>query len=123
MISTIRKCVLIAGGSALLSAQAAYAAPTNAAPAVDPLVAVSLFGTSQSRAAVCGNGAACSLPMATSASPVMTTAAATAAVQNVPRREESTGLIWILGIGGAMILIAVLAATLGGGDDAPVSPE
>lgn len=53
----IRKFTLVAGAAALLSSQAAIAAPTARAPAVDPLVALSVFGTAQSRAAVCAAGA------------------------------------------------------------------
>ena len=55
MTWAIRSCALAAGAAALLSAQAAYAAPAlNRSTSVDPLVSLSVLGTAQSRAAVCG---------------------------------------------------------------------
>lgn len=57
MSVTIRGCVLAAGAAALVSAQAAYAAPALSKPIVDPLVSLSVFGSAQSRAAVCAAGA------------------------------------------------------------------
>lgn len=51
MTVRIRPAVLVAGATALISAQAAYAS-------VDPLVSLSVFGTAQSRAAVCAGAAA-----------------------------------------------------------------
>lgn len=127
MLPITRKCALAAGAAALLSAQPAYAAPVATAPAVDPLVALSMLGTSQSRTAVCGSAPVCALPMvrtsAPSASPPFAAAASAAAVQGGPKRRESTGILTILAIGGAMIIIAVLAATLVGDEDDPVSPD
>lgn len=127
MLSTMRKSVVAAAAAALLSSQAVHAAPVRPAPAVDPLVALSLLGTSQSRAAVCKN-AACGLPVttaatATAASPAVATAGTAAAVQGVPGRRESRGVLGILALGGLMLIIAVLAATLAGDEDEPVSPE
>lgn len=58
MAWAIRSLALTAGAAALVSAQAAYAAPLNTRLAVDPLVALSAFGTAQSRAAVCAAGSA-----------------------------------------------------------------
>lgn len=57
MAWAIRSLALAAGAAALLSAQAAHAA-VNTRLAVDPLVALSAFGTAQSRAAVCAAGSA-----------------------------------------------------------------
>jgi hypothetical protein len=125
--STMRKYLLAVGAAALLSSQASQAAPAQSAPTVDPLVALSLLGSSQSRAAVCGMSATCGLPMtagasAASASPAVATAASAAAVQGESRQRRS-GLVMALGIGGAMVLIAVLATALSGdGDGEPVSP-
>lgn len=53
---TIRKFALAAGAAALLSTQAAYAAPVVTYPAADPLVALSVLASTQSRAAVCAPG-------------------------------------------------------------------
>ena len=58
MTWAIRSMALTAGAAALLSTQAAYAAPLNTKLAVDPLVSLSVFGTAQSRAAVCAAGSA-----------------------------------------------------------------
>lgn len=129
MLLKIRKTAMALGAAALLVGQAAHAAPAQPAPAVDPLVAVSILGTPQSRAAVCAGSATCGLPATASttpaaASPAVTTAAGAAAVQNNSLRRESRGLFWIFLIGGGMILIAVLVAALAGDeDDQPVSPE
>ena len=57
MAWAFRSLALTAGAAALLSVQAAHAAPINTRLAVDPLVALSAFGTAQSRAAVCAAGA------------------------------------------------------------------
>ena len=58
MTWAIRSMALTAGAAALLSTQAVYAAPVNTKLAVDPLVSLSVFGTAQSRAAVCAAGSA-----------------------------------------------------------------
>lgn len=126
MLSTMRNYILAAGAAALLSGQAVHAAPLQPAPAVDPLVALSLLGTTQSRAAVCGTSATCGLPMATGtsaapASPAVTASAAVAAQGGSGQRQS--GLLMVLLIGGAMVLVAVLAATLAGNEGGqPVSP-
>lgn len=127
MLSILRKYVLAVGAAALLCGQSVYAAPVQPAPAVDPLVALSLLGTTQSRAAVCGTSATCGLPVATgasaaAASPAVSASAAWAAQGGSGQRQS--GLFLVLAIGGAMVLIAVLAATLAGnGEDEPVSPS
>lgn len=128
VLSTMRKTVVAAGVAALLSSQAVFASPAKTAPGVDPLVALSLLGTSQSRAAVCASGAACGLPVAAGApaasSPAVATAASAAAVQGEPRRENR-GIPMLLLLGGGMILIAVLVAALAGNQDSdvPISPD
>jgi len=53
VLSSIRKSVMCTAAAALLLGQAAHAAPMQPAPTVDPLVAVSILGTSESREAVC----------------------------------------------------------------------
>lgn len=129
MISTMRKCVVAAGAAALLSSQVLYAAPVEPTPTIDPLVALSVLGSAQSRAAVCGHSATCGLPMTTGASaaatsPAISSAAAAAAAQRTPRRQESRGLTLLFAIAGGMVLIAVLVAVLAGdkGADEPISP-
>lgn len=136
MTWAIRSCALAAGAAALLSAQAAYAAPAlNRSTSVDPLVSLSVLGTAQSRAAVCGatagatfgSGHACALP-----GPAATaTAAAAAAVAAQPNDTYVGGpqvgvLPLILGL---VVLVGVAALIASGDDDGfgdlspvPVSP-
>ena len=57
MTRPIRKYVLAAGAAALLTAQPAFAATAPSPQALDPLVALSVLGTPQSRAAVLACGA------------------------------------------------------------------
>ena len=133
MASTIRKCVLALGGAALISTQAVHAAPQAHSAPTDPLIALSLLGGGQSRAALCANSAACGAPVAVasattastaaSGSPAVTTAAAAAAMQARPQGARSKGMIELFAIVGVMLLIAVAATAIGGGDDdEPVSP-
>lgn len=129
MLSTIRNYVLAVGAAALLSGQAAYAAPVQVAPTADPLVALSLLGSAQSRAAVCGKGANCGLPVTTGASaaamsPDVSTTAAAAALQGSLGQQRSEGLLFALAIGAAMVLTTVLVVLLTGDpdDDEPISP-
>lgn len=53
MLGSYKNIIAAAGAFALLSSQAAYAAPAR----IDPLVALSALGTAQSRTAVCAAGA------------------------------------------------------------------
>lgn len=123
MLSSIRKSVMATAAAALLFGQAAHAAPMQSAPAVDPLVAVSILGTSQSREAVCGGAVNCAIPVGADASAMAASAAASAtAVRNDPLRRDTRGLFWILLLGGGMVLIAVLVASLGGNEENPISP-
>ena len=132
----IRSTALVAGAAALLSAQTAYAAPVKSRLALDPLVTLSVFGTAQSRAAVCAAGASavaagaaaaqavtpapgCVLPVTAPPPPPVTTT-------TLPPPPPSGGLGFnpLLGILGAVLLIGIGAALLldGDDDDGPVSP-
>ena len=53
-MASIRNCIAAVAAVSLLAGSAAAAAPRT----VDPLVALSVFGTAESRAAVCAAGAA-----------------------------------------------------------------
>ena len=126
MLSSIRKSVMAMAAAALLFGQAAHATPMQPAPTVDPLVAVSILGTSESREAVCAGTANCAIPAGADASAMAASAAAAAsatAVQNDPLRRDTRGLFWILLLGGGMVLIAVLVAALAGDEEDPISPE
>jgi hypothetical protein len=126
MFMASRKLVLVAGAAALLSSQAVWAAPVNSAPTVDPLVSLSILGSSESHAAICGTGDACALPAGemTGVSPatVGTAAAAAAAAQGPDR--PAYGLDWP----GLFVLFAVPVAIVlaialeGNGNNRPVSP-
>ena len=124
MVKITRAWVLTAGAAALLSAEAASASSLpNGAPAVDPLVSVSVLGTSQSRAAICGlngTGQSCVLP----GTAAWTTAAATTAAQ--PDTSPPKSVTWPLLVGlAAIILVAVLILSSNGDGDGnltPVSP-
>jgi hypothetical protein len=111
----------VAAATALLSTQAAYAAPANSAPALDPLVSLSVLGTAQSRAAICGAGAQCVLP-ATAVAASATTAAAAQPYDGPPRGPG----IWplLIGLGLVVVLMAVILSGNGNGDGdlTPVSP-
>lgn len=127
MTWAIRSYALAAGAAALLSAQAAYAAPTPTTHSgVDPLVSLSVLGTQQSRAAVCSASAlpsACNVPASMAAASAATVAAA-AAAQDAPK-PKSLGL-WPLLLGVAALIAVIIAITSGGdngsGDLTPVSP-
>jgi hypothetical protein len=127
MSNRLRALTLAAGAAALMSTQAVYAAPVSTGPAVDPMVAVSLFGTAQSRAAVCGSGASCMLPAmatpATADASSLAAASAALAYQEQPRKRVNTWLI----VGGVVVLAVILLLLLGDddgdGDLSPVSPN
>jgi hypothetical protein len=129
MIFARRKWVLVAGAAALLSSQAAWAVPVNTAPAVDPLVSVSLLGSEQSRAAVCGAGAACALPAsmgAAATSPAVLGTAASAAAAQGPDQPgyglDWPGLIVMFAVPVAIILAIALEGN-GNNNNEPVSPS
>lgn len=126
MTWAIRSCALAAGAAALLSTQAVYAAPaTQRVAAVDPLVSLSVLGTTQSRAAVCSAqtaGVSCAVP----ASMTLAAAAAAAAqpVDNPPPPKRVNTLLLLLGF--LVFVGLIVAITTGGGDASgdltPVSP-
>lgn len=124
MVSKSRMWGAAAGMAALLSAQTAYAAPASSgAPALDPLVSLSVLGTNQSRAAVCGAGA-CALPGANPAATMAAAGAAAAQSEYPPRGKE---IMWPLIIGGLVVIVLIILIASSGGGDAdgdltPVSP-
>ncbi len=137
METGFRRYALAAGAAALLSAQAAYAAPTPRAQAVDPLVALSIFGTAQSSANVCAAGTAAAGAAATAAQgaagcvlPVNAPPPPAPVVSEVippppPPAPAFSPLLGLLGALGVIALAAALAASGGGdssGDLTPVSP-
>lgn len=130
---------LAVGAAALLSAQVAYAAPAASRTYVDPLVALSAFGTVQSNAAVCaGTTAAAGAAAAAAAQgaggcvlPVTSPPPAPAPVaQTLPppppigpgKAFGSTGIL--LGLAGVAAIIALIVALSdnGNGDQTPISP-
>lgn len=125
MTWAFRRLALTVGAAALLSAQAAYAAPApSASTSIDPLVSLSMLGSDQSRAAVCGTSfaggaTACAVPAAIPAS----SAAAAAAMG--PDRGKGFGTIGII-IGLALVIGLLVAITSGGdsseGNLPPLSP-
>ena len=142
MTWAIRSMALAAGAAALLSTQAAYAAPLKSRLAIDPLVSLSVLGTAQSRAAVCAAGAAaaaagaataaaqgvvpapgCVLPVTAPPPPPPVTTT----VAPLPPPVPGPGFNPLLGLLGALLILGVAAAVLTGGGDgegdlAPVSP-
>lgn len=127
MVFTLRSCAMTVAAAALLSSQAAYAAPVKAVPAVDPLVAMSILGTPQSREAVCGTGSACILPAmsaAAVASPRALGAAASASAMQYPAESrpglDLAGLAVLFFVPVAIVLSIALEGN--GSDNRPVSP-
>lgn len=125
MIVASRKWVLAAGAAALLSSQAVWAAPANSPSTVDPLVSLSILGTPDSRAAVCGTGNACALPTSMAAASAATSpAVAGAAAAAAQGPEAGPGLDWP----GLFVLFAVPVAIVlaialeGSGSSRPRSP-
>lgn len=139
MTRAIRRFALAAGAAALLSTQAAYAAPT-AVRTVDPLVSLSVLGTAQSRAAVCAAGAGaaaagaavaavqgapagCLLPLTDTPPPVVPQAAAPPPPLPAPGKR-----IGVLPILLGVLAIAALAFLIldddddSDGDLIPISP-
>ena len=137
MIFRIRTGVLAAGAAALISAQAAYAAPAQITPTVDPLISLSVLGTAQSRSAVCAAGTAATAGAAAQAAPpgcvlpvtapppapvAQTVAPPVAPLAAGPGKE--IGMLPILG--GLAVLAAIAAFFLLDDDDddelEPISP-
>ena len=123
----LRTFTLAAGVTALLSAQAVNAAPASSVQPVDPLVLLSLVGTTQSQAAFCGT-TACT-PSATmpaslpSASLGLAGAASSAATQDAagnPWDGDWPGLVVLFLL--PVILFIVIATEDGNGNGHPISP-
>jgi hypothetical protein len=112
--------------AALLSSQAAYAAPVRTVSAADPLVAMSVLATPQSREAICGTGSACTLPAmsAAAASPRALGGAASAAAMQYPAGSrpdlDLAGLAVLFFVPVAIVLSIALEG--GGNDNRSVSP-
>lgn len=128
MAFTLRSCAMAVAAAALLSSQAAYAAPLKTVPAVDPLVAMSVLATPQSREAVCGTGSACTLPAMSAASaatsPRALGAAASASAMQYPAESrpglDIAGLAVLFFVPVAIVLSIALEGN--GSDNRPVSP-
>lgn len=139
MLGSYKSVVAAAGAVALLSSQAAYAAPS---PRIDPLVALSALGTAQSRMSVCAAGASAAAAGAATAAaqgaapgcvlPVTAPPAPVPAVQGAPLPVVETGAapqgIGMLPALLGLIAVAAAAVLLLDGDDdnegnlSPVSP-
>ena len=137
----IGKHVLIAGAAAFLAAQPAMASATVAKAGVDPLVTLSVFGTAQSRAAVCAGSVAataaasaatvqgpapnCVLPVTAPAAVAPVGEAVPPPVVPVAAGPGIGTLPLLLGLA-AIIGIAALLLSSGGdgdGDITPISPD
>jgi hypothetical protein len=128
MTWAIRRYALAAGAAALLSAQAAYAAPTpTPVSGVDPLVSLSILGTQQSRAAVCSADAACNVPASMASASAATSAATAAATAAQGQGTPKSFSPLLLGLGIAAFIALVVAITSGGhnghGNLNPISPD
>jgi len=128
MISASRRWTLAASAVAMISSQAAWASPVPTARAADPLVSLSLLGTEQSRAALCGTGSQCAIPaglqpIATATSPALAGTAAAAALQYPPERQVGVdwpGIIALFAVPVAIVLAIALEGNNNNGE--PVSP-
>jgi hypothetical protein len=131
MTWAIRSCALAAGAAALLSTQAVYAAPVSShSTGVDPLVSLSVLGTSQSRGAVCSGATfgakaaastACGIPVTAAAA-----AAAAATAQDYSDDPKPIGVLPL--IIGLVVIGGLIALILSSGGDSegnltPVSPN
>jgi hypothetical protein len=137
MTSSIRRYVLVAGVAALMSSQAAYAAPSVSA--FDPLVSLAVLGSDQSRAAVCAGSSAavaaaaavaqapaagCVLPVTTPPPPPPVAEAAPPPAIPAAAPKAIGTLPILLGLA-ALVGVIVLIATSGNhhnGNLVPVSP-
>lgn len=136
----VRKTLLAAGAATLMFAQAAYAAPAQ--QRVDPLISLSVFGSAQSRAAVCAAGAnaaaaagaaaataaqapatGCVLPVVVTPTPVVTEPAPVL----TPAVATGGGIGVLPLLLGLAALVGIAAVLFGSDDDgdgnlAPISP-
>ena len=131
MAGTFRRCTSGVLAWSILASSAATAA-TAAPPRVDPLVALSVFGTAQSRAFVCGAGTAaaatagaamvqpdaaqpnCVLPVVDAAAPVAEPVPATS-VEVAPSTGTTVGALPLLV--GLAAIVAIAAVVLKHDDD------
>ena len=138
-MASIRNCTAAFAAVSLLASSAAAAAPRT----VDPLVALSVFGTSESRAAVCAAGAAqaaaaagaaaaqaaagtgCVLPVVDAAPPVVSETAPPVAVAPAAVGGGVNALPLLLGLA-AIAAFAAIVLVHGDEDDGeinlPISP-
>jgi len=121
MVMASRSWIALTGAAALISSQAAWAAPAASVPPSDPLVSLSLLASPESHAAVCGTAGACAVPAGMPSSAVAGAAAAAAA--QGPGDRPAYGLDWP----GLFVLFAVpvaivLSIALEGNGNEPVSP-
>lgn len=129
MTWVIRSSALAVAAAAMLSSQAVYAAPVaTQATSVDPLVSLSVLGTTQSRGAVCATAAAaCAASSGVIAASLATSGAAAqdapppAAMAGEPKSMTLPLILGLLAIIG--ISVAVLSGGGNGhGDLTPISP-
>ena len=126
----IRGFALAAGAAALLSTQAVYAAPAPGHAGVDPLVSLSVLGTTQSRVALAAaSGAVQGVPATqTCADGTVIPATAMCAAPAGPPPPPPAPVIGTLPLMlGLIALIGVMALVVSGGGSAsgdltPVSP-
>ena len=134
----IRSYALAVGMAAVLSGQAVAAAPQYRAARIDPLVALSVFGTAQSQAAVCAPGTSAAVAGAAAAAqgqapgcvlpvtaPPVAAVPPPAYVAPVAAPATLGTLPILLGLAAIVAAIAALAASGGGkgsGDLTPISP-
>ena len=83
-MTRIRSGLLALGAAALISSQAAYAVPRSTPVSVDPLVALSAFGTLQSSASVCAAGTSAAVAAGTAATTAQGTSGCLLPVQSAP---------------------------------------
>ena len=124
MFSASRKWVMAVSAAALLSSQAVWAAPVTNAPAVDPLVSLSILGSQQSRTAVCGNGA-CTAPAGMAAATAATSPAIAGSAAAVQGDGRPYGLDWpglVVLFAFPVALILAMALEDNGNDTPPFIP-
>jgi hypothetical protein len=125
MISASRKWVMAVTAAALLSSQAVWAAPVTSAPAVDPLVSLSILGSQQSRTAVCGSGAACTAPAGMAAATAATSPAIAGSAAAVQGNGRPFGLDWpglVVLFAFPVVLIVAMMLEDNGNDTPPFIP-
>jgi len=143
--SPFRKYTAAFVAIAMLGSSAAAAAPTAAPRMVDPLAVVSVFGTADSRAAICAAGASaaaaaatsaaaaaqapgsagCVLPVVDAPAPPGAEAAPTAIAPIPPAASNVGALPFLLGLASIVGIAAIIRASSDDDDgeiDLPISP-